>query len=72
LETGRFLWKRDASYGLGASCRQIYQAAGLAVESGRFLWTGGILPPDLPSWKLGCGSETLPLHTTCSQLKKLI
>ncbi len=38
------------------------------LEAGRFLWTGGILPPDLPSWKLGCGSGTLPLHTTCRQI----
>jgi len=26
------------------------------------------LPPDLPSWKLGCGSGTLPLHTSLAPI----
>jgi len=35
------------------------------------IWTGGILPPDLPSWKLGCGSGTLTLHTILAPIWKL-
>ncbi len=41
-----------------------YAVISLLLSEARGLWTGGILPPELPSWKLGCGSRgaSTPCH----------